>query len=211
MYLLYKAAASLCLSVPCRYATHSQLKKNCPTPPHPRRFLGGQKISPGNVMNCPENQQMPRKLIHFLNPRWGVLEVKNLKHQGGARAKPGNQLVLHKVTRMTATPRSLNVESPDRTDLNQLFCSYWRSLWDKYFLPFPSRHLLYNFHHVSFAFLCFFPVPVCSLHYCLVPVPVRVFMFFPCSCSFPTLLSSSRPCTSFYVFSLFLFVPSIIV
>ena len=77
---------------------------------------------------------------------------------------------------MIATPRSLNVESPDRTDLNQLF---WRSLWDKYFLPFPSRHLLSNFHHVSFAFLCFFPVPVCSLHYCLVPSLSEFLCFFP--------------------------------
>ena len=38
-------------------------------------------------MNCRENRDI------FLAPRWGVLEVKNLKHQGEARAKPGNQLV----------------------------------------------------------------------------------------------------------------------
>ena len=29
--------------------------------------------------------------------------------------------MLHKVARMTATPRSLNVEYPGRTDLNNLF------------------------------------------------------------------------------------------
>ena len=74
---IYKAAISLCLSVPPffrhdrrtatkfgthsgRYGTYSQLKNV--DPPRgggvPWGFLGGKKIkSRGNVMNYPENQQ----------------------------------------------------------------------------------------------------------------------------------------------------------
>ena len=42
-----------------RYGTHSQLKKIDPgAPTQGGGVLGGQKIkSPGNVMNCPENQE----------------------------------------------------------------------------------------------------------------------------------------------------------
>ena len=63
--------------------------------------LGGQKIKiPGNVMNCPENQYI------FLTPLRGwreggadgregtVREKGRQAGKEGARAKPGNHLVL---------------------------------------------------------------------------------------------------------------------
>ena len=77
------------------YGTDSNLKKIYPPDPRgvPRGILGGQKFkSPGNVMNCPENQ-----FFFFLNPtppqgvQMGILGGQKFKSPGNVKDCPENQ------------------------------------------------------------------------------------------------------------------------